>query len=144
MRRRLAVARVARLGTIDADGAVHLVPCVLALVEDTIYIPVDTKPKRTRHLARLANVRRDPRVTVLVDEYDEEWERLWWVRVRGRGRIVDGGDEAARALAGLRAKYRQYATLADADLLPLLAVDVSDWACWTATRALTPPRAGDD
>lgn len=143
MRRRLAEARVARLGTVDADGAVHLVPCVLALVEDTIYVPVDTKPKRTRRLARLANVRRDPRVTVLVDEYEETWERLWWVRIRGRGRIVEGGDEATRALAALRAKYRQYASLTDTDLLPLLAVDASDWACWTASEASARPPSGE-
>ena len=56
-RRRFAAARVARLATVAADGAPHLVPVVFALIEETVYSVVDAKPKRTTELRRLENVR---------------------------------------------------------------------------------------
>ena len=132
MRRRVAAARVARLATIDADGRPHLVPCVVALHHNTLYTPVDPKPKRTRRLRRLENIERDPRVTLLVDEYDEDWSVLWWVRLRGVARILDGDGEWKRAAELLRAKYQQYRGLAATDLRPIIAVDVEEWSGWWA------------
>jgi nitroimidazol reductase NimA-like FMN-containing flavoprotein (pyridoxamine 5'-phosphate oxidase superfamily) len=49
-RRRFAAARVARLATVGADGAPHLVPLVFAVDGDTVYSAVDAKPKRTTAL----------------------------------------------------------------------------------------------
>ena len=83
-RRRFAGARVARLATISADGAPHLVPFVFAVAGDTVYSAVDAKPKRTTALKRLANIDRDPRVTLLADHYDDDWTALWWVRADAR------------------------------------------------------------
>src|SRR4051812_13262884 len=82
-RRRVAAARVGRLGTSEGDGAPHLVPVCFVLSADTVYSAVDGKPKRTTRLRRLANVRARPAATLLVDEYAEDWSRLWWVRLRG-------------------------------------------------------------
>jgi PPOX class probable F420-dependent enzyme len=130
LRDRAARERVARLATIDPDGRAHLVPIVFALVGDTLYSAVDAKRKRSRTLRRIENARERPEVTVLVDHYEDDWAQLWWVRLRGRARVLDGGNEADRALAALAAKYEQYRS--DPPRLPVLAVDVVDWRGWAA------------
>jgi PPOX class probable F420-dependent enzyme len=82
---------------------------VFALDGDTLYSAVDEKPKRSRTLRRIENARVRPDVTVLVDHYEEDWQRLWWIRLRGQARVLDRGDERDRALALLTEKYPQYA-----------------------------------
>lgn len=99
--RRLGQARVARLATVG-DGQPHIVPVTFVLVDRTIVIAVDHKPKTTRNLKRLANIEANDRVSVLVDEYTEDWTRLWWVRADGTAAITD---QPEPALAG---KYPQY------------------------------------
>jgi PPOX class probable F420-dependent enzyme len=127
---RLTAARVARLATIDPDGRPHLVPIVFALDGDTLYSAVDRKPKRSTTLRRIENARARPDVTVLVDHYEEDWNRLWWIRLRGRARILDDGDERDRALALLTQKYEQYRS--EPPEGPVLAVDVVDVRAWSA------------
>src|SRR5438067_12329778 len=101
---RLTSARLARLATTDPDGRPHLVPIVFAVVGDTLYSTVDRKPKRSQTLRRIENARVRPEVTILVDRYDEDWSVLWWVRLRGRARVLDEGAEREHALALLREK----------------------------------------
>jgi len=125
---RLTTARVARLATIDPDGRPHLVPIVFALDGDTLYSAVDAKPKRSRTLRRIENARARPDVTVLVDHYDDDWSRLWWIRLRGRARVLDDGREAARALGLLCEKYPQYRD--EPPGTPVLAVDVTEVRYW--------------
>lgn len=131
LRDRVAAAPVARLATIDPDGRAHVVPIVFALERDTMYTAVDAKPKRSRRLRRIENARARPDVTVLVDHYEDDWSRLWWVRLRGRARVLDGGDEVERALALLGEKYEQYRDRPPAP--PVLAVDISEWRSWAGT-----------
>jgi PPOX class probable F420-dependent enzyme len=128
-RARFAAARVARLATADAAGRPHLVPVAFAVVEDTIYSAVDAKPKRTRALRRLANVRENPAVAMLVDHWDEDdWAALWWVRADGRGRVIDSEDpEARRAVELLRERYP-----AQREAGEVLAVEVERWSGWAA------------
>ncbi len=121
---------MARLATLDPKGSPHLVPIVFALVGDTLYSAVDGKPKRSRTLQRIENARKRPEVTVLVDHYEEEWSRLWWIRLKGRARVLDEGEEAARALALLAEKYDQYRSQPPGP--PVLAIDISEWRNWTA------------
>jgi PPOX class probable F420-dependent enzyme len=130
LRERVAAARVARLATLDPDGRPHLVPIVFALADETLYSAVDAKPKRSRTLRRIENARERPDVTVLVDEYDDDWRRLWWVRLRGHARVLDGGEEAARALELLVEKYEQYRAAPPGP--PVLAVDIVEWRGWAA------------
>jgi PPOX class probable F420-dependent enzyme len=121
---------VARLATTDPDGRPHLVPIVFALDGDTLYSAVDRKPKRSTTLRRIENARARPDVTVLVDHYDDDWTRLWWIRLRGSARILDTGEERARALQLLGEKYPQYRT--EPPDGPVLAVDVSEVREWAA------------
>lgn len=130
LRGRVADEQVARLATVDPDGRPHLVPIVFALLGDTLYSAVDAKPKRSRTLRRIENARERPAVTVLVDHYEDDWTQLWWARLRGRARVLDEGEEAARALAALVVKYEQYREAAPE--LPVLAVDVDEWRAWSA------------
>jgi PPOX class probable F420-dependent enzyme len=127
---RLTTARVARLATTDPDGRPHLVPIVFAVDGDTVYSAVDRKPKRTRRLRRIENARARPDVTVLVDHYEDDWSRLWWIRLRGRARVLDDGSERDRALTLLRDKYPQYVDEPPAG--PVLAIDVSERREWHA------------
>ena len=69
-------------------------------------------------------------MTVLDDDYEEDWGRLWWIRLRGRARVLDDGEELERALALLREKYPQYRD--DPPTGPVLAVDVTDVSEWSA------------
>ncbi len=119
---------VARLATIRPDGSPRLVPICFALEGDRLYSAVDEKPKRSRRLARLADIERDPRVEVLIDYYDEDWSRLWWVRLRGRARVVDRHE---RALELLAAKYPQYGERPPAG--PFLVVEVEERVGWRAS-----------
>jgi PPOX class probable F420-dependent enzyme len=129
---RLAAARVARLATIDPDGRPHLVPIVFALDGNTLYSAVDRKPKRSRRLRRIENARARPDVTVLVDSYDEDWGRLWWIRLRGRARVLDHGEERARALGLLCEKYEQYRIAPpDGSVLAVDITEVRDWSSAT-------------
>ena len=128
-RERFAAARVARLATVDASGRPHLVPLVFAVSGDRIYSAVDHKPKRTTALKRLANVRQNPAVALLVDHYDDaDWDALWWVRADGQGRVLEPSEpEARRAVALLRQRYPQQRAAG-----AVLAVDVERWSGWSA------------
>jgi PPOX class probable F420-dependent enzyme len=127
-RARFTAARVARLATAGVDGRPHLVPIVFAVDGDRIYSAVDAKPKRTRDLRRLANVVENPAVSLLVDEYSEDWDTLWWVRADGRGRVLPPEDaEAVGALKVLAARYPQQRGAG-----VVLAVDVDRWTGWSA------------
>lgn len=130
MHERVASARVARLATIAPSGRPRLVPITFALSDDTLYSAVDAKPKRHRRLARLSDVEADPRVTVLVDRYDDDWEALWWVRMEGTARVLEEGDEFERALDVLADKYEPYRR--ERPVGPVLAVDVERWSAWQA------------
>jgi PPOX class probable F420-dependent enzyme len=125
-------ARVARLATIDPDGRPHLVPITFALAGEVLYSAVDSKPKRSRRLKRIENARARPEVTVLVDGYEEDWSRLWWLRLRGTARVLERGDEFDRALSLLGDKYEQYR--ANPPGGPVLALDVTERREWAAAR----------
>ena len=125
---KLAGARVARLATIDPDGRPHLVPIVFAVENDTLYTAVDRKPKRSRRLRRIENARARPDVTLLVDHYEDDWSRLWWIRLRGRARVLDDGEERKRAIELLTEKYPQYRDQPPDG--PVLAVDVTQVREW--------------
>jgi coenzyme F420-0:L-glutamate ligase / coenzyme F420-1:gamma-L-glutamate ligase len=111
MSKRLKVARVARLATVDAKGRPHVVPICFAYDGKVFYTGIDRKPKRVpaERLTRVRNIGTTPQVALVVDEYFEDWTRLWYVLVRGRAVLVRNAEERRRAIRMLRKKYRQYA-----------------------------------
>jgi PPOX class probable F420-dependent enzyme len=127
-RARFTAARVARLATVGEDGAPHLVPVVFAVDGDTVWTAVDAKPKRTTNLQRLRDIAADPRVSLLVDHYAEDWTTLWWARADGEAAIA--GDDAGHGLELLIARYPQYR--AQPPPGPVLAITVRRWSGWAA------------
>ena len=131
-RERLAGERVAHMATVAEDGTPHVVVHTFALMgPDWIVHAVDHKPKTTTALKRLANIRANPRVAVLVDHYDDaEWERLWWVRADGEAHIFEPGDdlwaEPVRLLAERYPQYREHPPEG-----PVIAVEVRRWSGWS-------------
>lgn len=101
---RFRLARVARLATVSADGLPHIVPVTFALSGDTVVMAVDHKPKSTRNLKRLKNIAANSHVSLLADEYKEDWTQLWWVRVDGTAHVLDDPE----AVGWLVSKYEQY------------------------------------
>jgi PPOX class probable F420-dependent enzyme len=127
-RQRLGEAPVGHLATVTPEGRPHVVPCCFALVGGWIYTAVDAKPKSTLALRRLDNIRAHPDVTVLVDHYDDDWSRLWWVRVDGTAHVSESATQRADALVALAAKYRQYR--ASVPPGPVIAVEIAVWRSW--------------
>jgi len=130
-KRRFATARVARLATTDGNGNPHLVPICFAVdpEDGTIYSAVDAKPKTSRDLKRLRNIDANPHVTLLVDMYDDDWEKVWWVRVDGTATLHDTHEQGRNLLA---AKYAQYAEAPD-DLGRMVVVQANKWTSWAYT-----------
>jgi PPOX class probable F420-dependent enzyme len=130
----LASARVARLGTIAQSGEPHLVPVCFAQVDGDFAIAIDEKPKRQdRPLARTRNIERDPRVTLLVDYYeDADWSKLAWIRINGEASILPRGEAWPAALSELRGRYEQYDGMR-LEELPLIRIHPSRVTGWRWT-----------
>jgi PPOX class probable F420-dependent enzyme len=129
MRRRIGGARVGRLATAGTGGQPHVVPVCFALDGETIYFAVDAKPKQTTDLKRLRNIAANPAVSLLVDHYEDDWTRLWWVRVDGRARALTEGAESERAIELLAARYEQYRHSRPAG--PVVAIAINRWSGWS-------------
>ncbi|MFI6795561.1 TIGR03668 family PPOX class F420-dependent oxidoreductase [Streptosporangium canum] len=128
-RARFRDARVARLATADARGRPHLVPVTFDLDGDTVAFAVDHKPKRTTDLRRLRDIAANDRVCLLVDHYDDDWTRLWWVRADGRARVAGDGADRERALARLAERYPQYCDRPPRG--PVVLIAVESWTGWS-------------
>lgn len=105
---RLASARSGHLATIRPNGRPHLVVITFAMVGDDVVTAIDEKPKTTQRLQRLVNVEANPAVSFLIDHYDEDWGRLWWVRVDGRATVHHDDGARDTAVEALVAKYPAY------------------------------------
>jgi len=126
----LNAGRVAHLATADAHGVPHVVPVCYALLDETIYITIDEKPKRRdRPLKRLRNITENPVVAVTVDRWDEDWSRLAWVMLHGHAKILERGREHDAAQDQLREKYQQYRAMNLTDL-PVIAIHVQRVLSW--------------
>lgn len=128
MGQRLVEARSAVLSTVTADGRPHAVPCCFFLKGDVVYSAIDAKPKSTLALRRLDNLAVNPSACLLVDCYDDDWSKLWWIRVDGTARVLVDGDEREHALDLLAAKYPQYQETRPPG--PVIAMDITAWRSW--------------
>jgi PPOX class probable F420-dependent enzyme len=129
---RFTQSPIARLATTTPDGIPHLVPVVFAVDRgsDVVYTAVDAKPKATRRLRRLANIETNPRVSLIVDHYADDWAQLWWVRADGDAAIHSEDEAMNTGFELLRAKYPQYQSVSLHG--PVIAVTVRRWSSWHA------------
>jgi len=93
--------RVVRVATVDPDGVPHNVPVCPVVNNDKIFFGTERTAKK------IHNIKTNPRVTVLFDEYTEAWEYLRGVMIQGDARIVNAA-EFRRLRKQIYAKYPQY------------------------------------
>ncbi len=108
----LAAWPVARFASVGEQGQPHLIPIVFVYVDGVIHSPIDGKPKRGGTLQRLRNVARHASASVLLDHYDVNWQRLWWLRINGSATVEsavrDSTIDFDRIARELCTKYPQY------------------------------------
>jgi PPOX class probable F420-dependent enzyme len=131
MRRRFTGAMVARLATVSREGRPHIVPITFALDGDSIYFAIDFKPKKTSDLQRLRNIEANPSVSVLVDHFEEDWSKLWWVRADGSARILIDGAVFEKGIALLTQRYAQYRSARPAG--PVVHIAIERKTGWSAS-----------
>ena len=127
----LSHARIGHLATASETGVPHVVPVCFAVHEGLVYSVLDLKPKRTAlmRLRRIKNIQANPRVSLVVDHYEEDWTQLWYILVSGRAELLIEGEERASAVPVLRAKYPQYRGM-DIDQNPVIRISperVVEW-----------------
>jgi PPOX class probable F420-dependent enzyme len=129
----LQTARVARLATLDEYDQPHVLPIVFAYDGRQLYTPLDGKPKQVApdRLQRVKNIAAHEQVAIVVDHYDEDWQQLAWVQLRGRAALITAGEDYAAGLALLQRKYPQY-TAMPLDGRPLIVVQVARLRSWRA------------
>ncbi|MBV1930671.1 MAG: pyridoxamine 5'-phosphate oxidase family protein [Porticoccaceae bacterium] len=132
---------VARLATINPDASPHQAPVVFVWHGRKIWSPVDGKPKRQAQLVRVKNALARPVGSLLLDEYQDDWSQLWWLRVDVKIKVIDlktASDatkiDTAQAIAALEKKYPQYQnTSALREPATLLLMTPSGYSSWRAS-----------
>jgi coenzyme F420-0:L-glutamate ligase/coenzyme F420-1:gamma-L-glutamate ligase len=151
----VAETRRAVLATLRPDGEPRLVPVCFVLADEPddmgrpiIYSPIDEKPKASadpRRLARVQDLLVLPAVTLLIDRWSEDWSHLAWVRLTGRGVLLEPEPreraEHAAAIAALRAKYPQYAGH-DLEGRPIIRMSIDRVQRWGDVTPGTGETAG--
>ena len=130
-RRFLGAQRVARFASAAADGTPHVVPVCFVCDAGSAYFSIDEKPKRRtgRALKRMRNIEANPKVSLVVDRYEEDWTRLGWVMLHGHGDILDHGNEHARVQALLRDRYPQLRSM-HIETQPVVAIRIHRVTSW--------------
>lgn len=127
---------IAHLATADANGRPQVLPVCFARHHQSIYIAIDKKPKRVsgRELKRLRNIRANPHISLVVDHYEDDWQRLGWVMIKGVAEILERGCEYDTAQQRLGQRYRQYRDM-DLSDLPVIAIRIQQVTSWGALTA---------
>lgn len=130
-RRFVTAMPVARLATADSRAVPHALPVCFALDGASLYIGIDEKPKRpeARPLKRIRNIQENPQVAVIVDRYDDDWDQLGWVMLRGHAEVLAGCEEQALAHELLRARYAPYRDMY-LEPLPVIAIRIERVTSW--------------
>ena len=127
----LARSPVGHLATADAHGAPHVIPVCYAFDGRAIYSVLDGKPKKAplTRLRRVKNILANPQVALVVDHYEEDWTRLWYILVTGQAELLLEGDEREDAIGKLREKYQQYRDM-DIDINPVIKITPAKVVSW--------------
>jgi nitroimidazol reductase NimA-like FMN-containing flavoprotein (pyridoxamine 5'-phosphate oxidase superfamily) len=113
-------ARVCRVATVRANGEPHVIPvCPVFDGDSTLFIDIGDGYVTAR------NIRAEPRASVIIDEYSDDWNQLKRVLLRCLAEPADGA-ERDRAWDRIRAKFPQYESI---DWKPrlTLALRIQDW-----------------
>ena len=137
---KLAEAPIGHLSTASRVGVPHVIPVCFALAshEDgaAIYIALDGKPKRAAltRLRRVRNILENPQVSLVVDHYEADWTKLWYVLLTGTAELLDGEEDNQRrgAIDLLRRKYPQYREM-DIDDNPVIKITPHRVVAWSYT-----------
>ncbi len=129
----LAAAPTAHLATADASGAPHVIPVCYAFDGQALFSVLDQKPKRAQvtRLRRVKNIQENPRVSLVVDHYEEDWSRLGYILVMGTTELLFDGTEHDEAVKLLREKYSQYRSMG-LDANPVIKITPHRFVCWGA------------
>ena len=129
----LRSARTAHLATADANGQPHVVPVCFVFNGESIYSVLDSKPKTTalRQLRRVRNILANPRVSLVVDHYEEDWSRLQYVMISGEASLLESGEEWSLSIVMLRQKYPQYHRM-DLDQSPVIKINPARFVPWSS------------
>ena len=127
----LARAPVGRLATSDAQGIPHVIPICYALMAGMIYSVLDQKPKRSTltRLRRVRNILANPQVSLVVDHYEENWQRLWYILISGTAELLEDDAERPAAIQVLGQKYSQYRLMNIAPN-PVIKITPYHVVCW--------------
>ena len=127
-------ARIAHLATSTRNGLPHVVPICFAYDGRVIYSSIDRKPKRVEpaRMRRVRNIAENRRVSLVVDSYSENWERLCYVIVDGVASMLYSGTEYRRAIPLLRRKYRQYRSMR-LEERPIIRIEPVRSRAWRAS-----------
>lgn len=126
--RRLSTVRTGHLATVGPENKPHIVVVTFAIFDDHIVTAIDRKPKHTQRLQRIRNIETNPAVSFLADHYDEDWKRLWWVRVDGTAAIWTDGESWNKAVSALAERYTQYRERPPEGPVIAISIDrVSGW-----------------
>src|SRR5919199_4822073 len=129
-------ARIARLATVDSRSQPHLVPVVFVFDDTYFYLPIDEKRKTVKpeKLKRIINIKKNPHVALLIDEYSEDWTKLAFVMIQGKGTIITAeiqGNNNIRlqeAYKKLMTKYNQYQKIGLSDICIMIKPEkVTAW-----------------
>jgi len=129
----LRSARTGHLATADAKGRPLVVPVCFVFDGQAIYSVLDAKPKTTplRQLRRVKNILANPQVSLVVDHYEEDWDKLQYILVSGDAELLESGEEWALAIAMLREKYPQYQAM-DLDQSPVIKITPVRYSPWSS------------
>ena len=130
----LQAQRAGRLATATRDGAPHVIPVCYACDGASLYIALDSKPKRVapERLKRVRNILENPRVALVIDRYSDDWSELAYLLIQGTAALLPPGDgEHHRAVALLRERYLQYQAM-PIDRQPAIAIRPAAVVQWGA------------
>ena len=106
---------VARLATSTSTGEPYLIPVTFVLNANRILIVIDDKPKSGGPLRRGRNILENSSVAVLFDHYEDDWNQLWWLLIRGNAEILHYDDFSEEQQSNIpilfKKKYYQYKDL---------------------------------
>ena len=107
--------QIARLATSTSTGEPYLTPITFVLDADRILIVIDDKPKSGGPLRRVRNIVENSSVAVLFDHYEDDWNQLWWLLIRGNAEILHYDDFSEEQQSNIpilfKKKYYQYKDL---------------------------------